>query len=59
MSCPVILWILINNFVVKGSATAFSGIDLAALGILAGFMVVSFYLLSTWMHRQISATGGK
>lgn len=59
MSCPVILWIVINNFVVKGNATAFGTADLAVLGTLAVFMVVSFYLLSTWMHRQISATGGK
>jgi len=57
MAAPVLFWIFINNLVVKGNATAFSSADLIVLGSLGVFMVVSFYLLSTWMHKFMSKTG--
>jgi hypothetical protein len=56
MSIPVLLWIFISNFVVRGSTTNFAVSDLWVLGLLGAIMVVSFYLLSTWMHRSIRET---
>lgn len=58
MSMPIIIWLIINNLVIRGSATSFSGADLWVLLSLGGFMVVSFFLLSTWMSRFIARTRG-
>ena len=58
MGAPVLFWIFINNFVIKGQATSFSGSDLVVLGSLGAFMLLAFFFLSTWMHRHIAKTPG-
>ena len=54
MTVPVLLWVFIGNFVVRGSSTAFTGADYVILGTLGCFVVAAFLLLSTWMHRHMA-----
>ena len=58
MGAPVFVWILVNNFVVKGQSTRFDSGDYYVLGSLTVFMLLAFYLLSTWMHKHIEKTPG-
>ena len=58
MTVPILLWIFISNFVVRGSTTAFAVSDLWVLGLLGAIMVAAFFLLSTWMDRAIRNTAG-
>lgn len=56
MIFPVILWIVINNFVIKGSATRFTTGDMiysASLGVLA---IVAIGLFSVWTSKFIERT---
>lgn len=52
----MLIWVLINAFVIKGTATAFSHGDLGVLISLGCFVVVAFVSLSFWMSRQIVRT---
>lgn len=56
MAAPVIAWFLIDTFVVKGTATAFSGNDLYVVISLGAFMLLAFGLLATWMDKFIRKT---
>lgn len=56
MAMPIIAWLLIETFVIKGTATTFGGNDLYVLLSLGVFMVLAFGLLSTWMDRFIRRT---
>lgn len=58
MAAPVIAWMLIEKFMVKGTATSWSTGDAVTLGSLGVFMVVAFWLLSRWMDKFIVRTGG-
>ncbi|HVI52107.1 MAG TPA: hypothetical protein VM661_12915 [Candidatus Sulfotelmatobacter sp.] len=57
MAAPIVLWVFITNFVVKGTATNFSTGDLVVLGSLGCFVVASFILLPTWMSNFMKKTG--
>lgn len=57
MAAPILLWVLITNFVIKGSATSFSNGDLAVLGSLGFFTALCFYLLPSWMSKFMARTG--
>lgn len=57
MAAPIILWVLITNFVIKGTASNFSTGDIAVLGSLGCFVALSFYLLPTWMSKFMKRTG--
>lgn len=56
MATPILIWFLINTFVIKGHATEFSSADLWVLASLGGFCVVAFFLLSTWMDKMVQKT---
>lgn len=56
MAAPVIVWLLIDKLVIKGTATDFSGNDLYVVLTLGACMLAAFYLLSTWMDRFIRRT---
>lgn len=58
MAAPVIAWLVVDTFMVKGTSTAFAGGDLAVVVSLGAFMVVAFVLLSRWMDQFIRKTGG-
>lgn len=58
MAAPVVVWVMINSFIIKGQATSFSAADLWVLIPLGGCMLAAFFLLSTWMDKVISRTGG-
>lgn len=57
MAAPIVLWVLITNFVVKGTATNFSTGDIVVLGSLGVFVALCFYLLPTWMSKFMARTG--
>lgn len=56
MAAPVVIWLIINNLVIKGTATAFGGNDLYVLLTLGAFVILAFFLLSTWMDKLIRRT---
>ncbi|NFV81445.1 hypothetical protein [Magnetospirillum aberrantis] len=56
MAAPVVVWLLINTLVIKGTSTSFGGNDLYVVLSLGGFMLLAFGLLSTWMDRFIQRT---
>ncbi len=56
MASPILIWILINNLVVKGHSTEFSGGDFWVMLSLGGFCIVAFVLLSSWMDRMVQKT---
>lgn len=56
MAAPVIVWLLINALVIKGSATSFAGNDLYVVLSLGAFMLLSFGLLARWMDLRIQRT---
>jgi len=58
MALPVLLWVFINNFVVKGTSNTLTNQDVWVLGSLGVFVVVAFVLLSTWMDKAIQKTRG-
>jgi len=57
MAAPILLWVLITNFVIKGTATNFSTGDWVVLGSLGSFVLASFILLPTWMSKYMQKTG--
>lgn len=56
MTVPILIWVFISNFVIRGSSTSFPVSELWTLGLLGAIVVTAFYLLSTWMHRTIRET---
>ena len=58
MAAPVLVWVMINSFLIKGHATSFSVADLWVVVPLGLCMVAAFVLLSTWMDKVISRTRG-
>jgi amino acid permease len=58
MTLPVLIWVFINNFVVKGTSNNLNTQDFWVLGSLGVFVVAAFYLLSTWMDKFIQKTRG-
>lgn len=56
MAAPVIVWLLINTLVIKGTATAWGGMDLYVVLSLGAFMLLAFGLLATWMDKLIHRT---
>jgi len=58
MGAPVLVWVMINSFMIKGQATSFSAVDLWVLVPLGLCMVAAFGLLATWMDKVIVRTGG-
>ncbi len=57
MAVPVLIWVLINSFVIHNSSTFTTG-DVAVLVSLGGFMVAAFVMLSKWMSKHIDNTPG-
>lgn len=58
MAAPVLVWVVINAFLIKGQATSFSVADLWVLGPLGLCMLAAFGLLATWMDKVIVRTRG-
>ncbi|WP_142848745.1 hypothetical protein [Telmatospirillum sp. J64-1] len=58
MVVPLGIWVVINNFVVKGTSTSFGAFDWYMIGPGAVFMVVALSLLARWMDKMIQRTGG-
>ncbi len=54
MAAPIVLWMLISKFMVQGTSNDFSNQDLWVLGSLGVFVVVAFFLLSTWLDKAIT-----
>lgn len=56
MTVPILIWVFISNFVIRGSSSSFQASDLWILAMLGAIVLSAFYLLSTWMHRAIRET---
>lgn len=56
MAAPILVWLLVDALVIKGTATAFAGMDLYVVLSLGLFTVLAFTLLATWMDKLIQRT---
>lgn len=55
MSVPLIIWALLELFVLPTGATPFASKDLVKMGTLAVLALPAMGLLAWWMSRQIAA----
>jgi Kef-type K+ transport system membrane component KefB len=53
MAAPILVWLLIDTLVIKGTSTVFAGTDLYVVVSLGIFTLLAFTLLATWMDRLI------
>ncbi len=54
MSVPLIIWTLLELFVLPTGATPFASTDLVKMGTLALLALPAMGLLAWWMSRQIA-----
>ena len=59
MSVPLVVWTLLEIFVLPTNATPFASADLVKIGTLAVLALPAMGLLAWWMSRQIAEQQGR
>lgn len=56
MALPILVWILVNTMMVKGTSTVMDGNDTIVMTTLGLCTFVAFGLLAVWMDKAIQKT---